>query len=152
MRTGVHRVGRLRPWVFGACLLVALQFSAETVAGQRVEEVDSARIRVLERLRRLSKPPGVDSTLFVADSLAGIRLAVGPPTPTPVDSFMAALFELPGYSVSQYAGNEARFDAADRRLTLVGGEESDAELRQEGMTITAADTISMLDSLLWTAG
>lgn len=152
MRTGVHRLGRFRPWVFGACLLVALQSSAETVSGQQVEEVDSARIRVLERLRRLSKPPGVDSTLFLADSLARIRPAVGPPSPTPVDSFMAALFELPGYSVSQYAGNEARFDAADRRLTLIGGEETGAELRQEGMTITAADTISMVDSLLWTAG
>ena len=150
---GVRPTGRFGPWVFSAYLLVALHAYPDVLAAQQVEEeVDSARIRVLERLTRLSKPPGVDSTLFLADSLARLTRVAGPPSPTPVDSFMAALFELPGYSVSQYAGNEARFDAVEERLTLIGSEDVAAELRQDGMTVTAADTISMVDSLLWTAG
>ena len=151
MRGGPHRVHRFRPWVLGACSLVVSQSYAGGLAAQQVEE-DSTRIRVLERLERLAKPPGVDSTLFLADSLAGVTRSAQPPTPTPVDSFMAALFELPGYSVSQYAGDEAQFDATEERLTLIGAENAVAELRQEGMTVTAADTISMVDSLLWTAG
>ena len=124
---GVRPTGRFGPWVFSACLLVALHAYPDVLAAQQVEEVDSARIRVLERLTRLSKPPGVDSTLFLADSLARLTRVAGPPSPTPVDSFMAALFELPGYSVSQYAGNEARFDAVEERLTLIGSEDVAAE-------------------------
>ena len=116
------------------------------------EDVDSARVRVLERLRSLSRPPGVDSTLFVTDSTLGRPSAPSPPQAQAADSFMAAILELPGYTVTRYAGGEARFDAATRRMTLVGAEATPAELTQEGMTVTAADTINLADSLLWTAG
>ena len=37
-------------------------------------------------------------------------------------------------------------------MTLIGGEESPAELSQDAMTVTALDTINLADSLLWTAG
>lgn len=149
--------GRFGLWVvaFGWTFLTlgsAGDASAQ-VADPDGEEVDSARIRVLERLRSLSRPPGVDSTLFVTDSTGGQRAAaLGPPRPQAVDSFMAALLELPGYAVTQYSGGEARFDALTQRMTLLGAESTPAELTQEGMTVTAADTINLADSLLWTAG
>ncbi|MCH7892493.1 MAG: hypothetical protein IH921_13410, partial [Gemmatimonadetes bacterium] len=65
---------------------------------------------------------------------------------------MAALFALPGYSVAQYSGGGARFDAETQRMTLVGAEDRPAVLSQDGMTVTASDTINLADSLLWTAG
>ena len=69
--------GRLGPWVVALALAGLAAGSpaagAAQVADSLEQEVDSARIRVLERLRSLSKPPGVDSTLF--------RLS--PPTTSP---------------------------------------------------------------------
>jgi hypothetical protein len=65
---------------------------------------------------------------------------------------MAALLALPGYSVSQYSGHEVRFNVETQRMTLLGDEDTPAELRQDGMTVTAADTINVADSLVWTAG
>ena len=93
--------GRLGPWVVTLALAV-LTVGRPAPAFAQVEdpsgeEVDSARIRVLERLRNLSKPPGVDSTLFVADSTPGQARVAPPPPPLPqaADSFMAALLALP---------------------------------------------------------
>ena len=148
--------GRFGPRVIG-CGLAILGSGWTASAAAQVEEppaqaVDSARIRVLERLNRLSKPPGVDSTLFVVDSLDAPPVARPIPQPQAADSFMAALFALPGYSLTRYSGVEARFDAGTQRITLVGGEDRPAELSQDGRTITAADTITLADSLLWTAG
>ena len=117
---GPHRLG---PWVVGCGLAVfAAGWSAPTSASaqQVVEEVDSARIRVLERLNSLSRPPGVDSTLFVVDTIGSPPRAAPTPQPQAVDSFMTALFALPGYTVAQYSGGEARFDAETQRMTLVG--------------------------------
>ncbi len=151
--------GRLATWGFALSLaLMASGWAVPVLAQVEVsggeEEVDSARIRVLERLNSLSRPPGVDSTLFVLDSVAALGRA-GPASrvqPQAADSFMAALLELPGYSVTQYSGGEARFNALSQRMTLLGVESSPAEVTQEGRRITAADTINMADSLIWTAG
>ena len=155
MRSGGRPHGRLAPWAVALAVLALGRSSpaAAQVGGQPEEEVDSARIQVLERLRSLSRPPGVDSTLFVNDSTPGQpRAASAPPLPQAADSFMAALLALPGYSVSQYSGGEARFNAETQRMTLLGSDDEPAELRQDGMTVTAADTINLADSLLWTAG
>ena len=156
MRLGRRPRGRLSPWAVAVALAVLVVGrpapAAAQVGNQSEEELDSARIRVLERLRSLSKPPGVDSTLFVPDSLLGEPRVIPTPQPQAADSFMAALLALPGYSVSLYSGGEARFDAETQRMTLVGTEESPAELRQDEMTVTALDTINLADSLLWTAG
>ena len=147
--------GRLSPWGIALAVLAVGWVApvAAQVGGQPEEEVDSARIRVLERLRSLSRPPGVDSTLF-NDSTPGQPRAVVAPPPQleAADSFMAALLRLPGYSVSQYSGGGARFEAETQRMTLLGNDDAPAELRQDGMTVTAADTINLADSLLWTAG
>ena len=143
--------GRLARWLFAFGVLGAGLAAAAPLSAQAVEEeVDSARIRILERLQLLSKPPGVDSTLF-RDSLSGRR----PPRTPPVaaaDSFMAALLELPGYTVARYEASEARFDAVEERLILIGAEGSPAQLTQQRQSITAADTITLADSLVWTAG
>jgi hypothetical protein len=148
--------GRLGLWVvaFGWALLTlgSAGSASAQVDDPDGEEVDSARISVLERLRSLSRPPGVDSTLFVTDSMRAQREAPPPARPQAVDSFMAALLELPGYAVTQYSGGEARFDALTQRMTLLGAESTPAKLSQDGMTVTAADTINLADSLLWTAG
>ena len=159
MRSGAlphlpHR--RLGPCVVGfalALLSVGRPMPAVAQVGnQPEEEVDSVRNRVLERLRSLSRPPGVDSTLFVPDSTIGPPRVAPPPQLQAADSFMAALLALPGYSVARYTGAEARFDAATQRMTLIGAEDRPAELRQDGMIVTARDTITLADSLLWTAG
>ena len=157
---GPHRLGprRLGPWVVACGLAVFVAgWSAPTsasaqVAGQVVEEVDSARIRVLERLNSLSRPPGVDSTLFVVDTIASPPRAAPTPQLQAADSFMAALLALPGYSVARYSGDGAQFDAVTQRMTLVGAEDRPAVLSQDGMTLTALDTINLADSLVWTAG
>ena len=77
--------GHLGPWVVALALGVALAGWSAPVAAQievaPEEEVDSARIRVLERLRNLSRPPGVDSTLFLPDSTPGQAVVeTGPPS------------------------------------------------------------------------
>ena len=156
MRRRPH--GRLATWgvAFGWALLtlVSAAPASAQVEDPAGEEVDSVRIRVLERLRSLSRPPGVDSTLFVADSIAALGQpgrAVAPQIQA-ADSFMAALLALPGYSVTRYSGGEARFNTVTQRMTLLGVESNPAEVTQDGQTITAADTISMADSLIWTAG
>ncbi len=156
MRLGRLPRGRLGPWVV-TCGLTVLAVGGSAPAAAQVEdqpgeEVDSARIRVLERLNSLSKPPGVDSTLFVIDSIAQEPRTAPAPQPQAADSFMAALFALPGYSVAQYSGQEGRFDAETQHMMLVGAEDRPAEVTQDGMTVTASDTINMADSLLWTAG
>ena len=116
------------------------------------QEVDSARIRVLERLNSLSRPPGVDSTLFVIDTVGQPRRVLPTPQPQAADSFMAALLALPGYSVSQYSGGGGQYDAQTQRMTLIGVEGTPARASQDGMTVTAVDTINLADSLIWTAG
>ncbi|MCH8811798.1 MAG: hypothetical protein IID07_08200 [Gemmatimonadetes bacterium] len=144
------------PWVagFGLALLAAgwSAPAAAQVEDPPAAEVDSARIRVLERLNSLSRPPGVDSTLFVVDTIGQPRRVVPTPQPQAADSFMAALLALPGYSVSRYSGGGGRFDAETQRITLIGSEDRPARVSQDGRTVTAADTINLTDSLLWTAG
>jgi hypothetical protein len=150
MMAQIRPAGGLGPWLVALGIVVGLAPIGPLAAQVVEEEVDSARIRILEQLERLAKPPGVDSTLF-RDSLTGRRPPVAAPTP-PGDTFLAKLFELPGYSVALYEGSEARFDAVDERLVLIGAEGSPAKLNRASESITAADTISMADSLVWTAG
>ena len=159
MRPGRRLHGRPGPWAAAVALAVLAVGRAAAASAQvgnpPEQELDSARIRVLERLRSLSRPPGVDSTLFVPDSTPGQPgqpRAAPTPQPQAADSFMAALFALPGYTVSQYSGGEVHFNAETQRMTLLGDEDTPAELRQDGMTLTAADTINVADSLVWTAG
>ena len=65
----------------GGVILALAACGRMPVAAQQVqpqaEEVDSSRIRILERLRRLGRAPGSDSVLFVQDSLRLAQAAEG---------------------------------------------------------------------------
>ena len=113
---------------------------------------DSTRVTILERLELLARPPGVDSTLFVPDSLMGLPRTIQANNPLPEDDFLGKLLTLPEYSIVHYSAQKALFDALNEKLVLSGTENSPAELHQDGMSVTAVDTINLTDSLLWTAG
>ena len=113
---------------------------------------DSTRVTILERLELLARPPGVDSTLFVPDSLMGLPRTIQTNNPLPEDDFLGKLLTLPEYSIVHYSAQKALFDALNEKLVLSGTENSPAELHQDGMSVTAVDTINLTDSLLWTAG
>jgi hypothetical protein len=145
-------LGRLLRLLVTFGILIVGLVSATQLSAQVVEQVvDSARIHVLDRLQLLSKPPGVDSTLF-RDSLSDLS-SPEEPTATAIDSFMEELLKvIPGYAVSRYQGAEALFDVVGERLILIGADGSPAKLMQRMQSITAIDTITMVDSLIWTAG
>ena len=113
---------------------------------------DSSRVTILERLELLARPPGVDSTLFVPDSLLDLSRTIQANNPLPEDEFLGKLLTLPEYSIVHYSAQKALFDALNEKLVLSGTENSPAELHQDGMSVTAVDTINLTDSLLWTAG
>lgn len=139
-------------------LVVALGSLAVSPARTAAQEappppVDSTEIRVRDRLARLGRGPGVDSTLIRLDSLVNARRAA--PPPQPVDSFMAMLMELDGFAVTHYDGTAAHFEVAAAKLQLMGdGGTNPASLTRPDMRITAVDTITMDDArdLVWTHG
>lgn len=135
--------------------IAVLAGSPATTAAQEVPPpvVDSTDIRIRHRLERLGRAPGIDSTLIRLDSLVNARRAA--PPPQPVDSFMARLMELDGYSVTHYDGTGAHFEVAAAKLQLMGdGGDNPASLTRPDMRITAVDTITMDDArdLVWTHG
>ncbi len=140
-------------------LVASMAVAALAPAGAAAQEdpppppEDSTEIRVRERLGRLSRGPGIDSTLIRLDSLVSRRRRT--PAPAPADSFMARLMELEGYSVTNYDGSQARFEVGAARLQLMGdGANKPATLTRPDMRLTAVDTITMDDprSLVWTKG
>ncbi|MEJ2205806.1 MAG: hypothetical protein P8170_17045, partial [Gemmatimonadota bacterium] len=105
-------------WVTGVLLTAAcLLVSPVPVSAQ--EREDSARIRLLERLRRLGRPPGYDSILYVQDSIARERAQQGRrPGGGGADSTLTALLAMPGFALTEYDGGRADFTAQDRILVL----------------------------------
>lgn len=125
--------------MMGAALLLALlplAGGAQQVMGRGASpdtvQTDSTRIRVMEALERISRPPVARQLIVDGDSafLAGVAAAVearrrspaarGPASMTAgADSVMAALLELPGYDPARYEGEYAEFEAGEGRLTLL---------------------------------
>ncbi len=107
------------------------------------EAADSTEERIRERLRRLARPVGYDSVLFVEDSvrLAGARQGVRPTMAASGDSVLAALAGIPGYTLTRYEGAEAEFRAGDRVLTLRAPEEGQARVAREGIEVQADSAI-----------
>jgi hypothetical protein len=139
MRTGLR----------AAALVVALcAYGAPSALAQQTptqdEEADSTRIRIFERLRRLGRAPGADSVLFVQDSVRMAQAAAGirPGSGAGLDSIAQALLGMPGYSLTEYQGTSADFDAQDRILVLRAAEEQRARLTQDGMQIEADSSIT----------
>lgn len=110
------------------------------------QDPDSARARVMERLRRLARPPGADSVLFTQDSarLADAAQGIRPGAAGAMDSIAGALMTLPGYSLTEYQGGSADFRAAERVLLLRAPAEGRARVVREGMQVEA-DTSIMFD-------
>ena len=135
-------------------LLFLFSSDFELVRGQQADSLgtESARSKVLERLQVLARPPGVDSTLFIPDSLRISSRSPQVANFVTQDDFLEQLMTLPNYSVVRYSGEQAIFDASNEKLTISGTENSPAELHQDGMSVIAIDTINLTDSLLWTSG
>lgn len=141
---------------------------AQGVAPPDTVQVDSTRLRIFNQLQGLARPPGIDSTWFIPDSLLSdsalaerdARLGrrstrqSRPQGASITDSIMAALMELEGYSVTQYQSRGADFGAKTKRLVLEGTPESRARLIREGEEITADSALiySDEDGKVWTQG
>ncbi len=131
-----------RKGILWAGLALAATFGP--VAAQ--EQVDSTQIRIMERLRRLGRPPGFDSILFTQDSLAQAAALEGRRGTSSAggDSVTAALLSMPGFTLTEYDAGSATFEAEDRVLLLIAPAEGDATVAREGLTI-AADTSILFD-------
>jgi hypothetical protein len=156
--------------------LLGLASWVAPVCGQVTEppdtiQVDSTRLMIFDQLRDLAKPPGIDSTWYVPDSLLSdsaladreARLAPGRPRsggsqPTRgmegVDSLMTALMELEGYSLTQYESEGADFGAKTKQLVLTGTPESRARLIRNGEEVTSDSALVYSDDTgkIWSVG
>ena len=135
-----------------ALALAAIMVHGGELAGQEVpdstlpadtlvQEVDSARLAILQRLERLARPVGADSVLFVQDSVRLAEAAAGQ-RGTGIDSIATALMGMPGYSLTEYQGQAADFAATDRVLVLRAPPEGRARVTQAGMVIEADSSIT----------
>ncbi len=134
-------------------------------------QVDSTRLRIQQQLQGLARPPGLDSTYFLPDSLLpdslrqlreaqreGRRVPVSTPAPqrAPVggDTIMAALLSLPGYTVTEYQGEGADFEARNRRLILFGTPGKEARIIADGQELTADSALVYSEETkkVWTLG
>ncbi len=153
-----------RRWLAAAfCLLVApgaLQAQEQAVPARaaqqltpqqradslRLAEADSARARILERLKRLGRAPGADSLLFVQDSLAMAEATGNRGASAGPDSTLAELLGMKGYTLTEYEGGRADFEAGDRVLVLQAMEGSKARVNREGMNVEADSSITFDES------
>ena len=134
-------------------------------------QVDSTRLRLFRQLEFLAKPPGIDSTWFIPDSLLSdsalaereARLTGRRPRQSPgqgaaglgaPDSIMKALVELEGYTLTEYASQGAEFGARTKQLVLVGTPESQARLIREGEEISSDSALVYSDEKgkIWSTG
>ncbi|HUP53133.1 MAG TPA: putative LPS assembly protein LptD, partial [Longimicrobiales bacterium] len=108
------------------------------------EEADSSRIRIMERLRRLARPPGYDSVLYVQDSVRLAAAAQGnrPTASSQADSVTRALLALPGYTLTEYDGGAADFRAQERILVLTAAPDGRARVVREGMLVEADTSVT----------
>ena len=107
----------------------------------RQAQADSTRARILERLKRLSRPPGADSVLFIQDSIAREEARGNRPSSGP-DATLAALMQMRDYAVTEYQGGRADFGAGERELVLQATEGQRARVNREGMDVEADSTIT----------
>jgi hypothetical protein len=110
------------------------------------ERADSSRIRIMERLRRLARPPGFDSVLYVQDSTRLAEAAAGiRSTASQGDSVTSALLAMPGYTLTEYEGGAADFQARERILVLRAPEGARARVVRETNMVMEADSSITFD-------
>jgi hypothetical protein len=135
----------LRLWGPVLGILFALFVPGKEVHAQVTaeEEVDSARLAILERLQRLARPPGYDSVLYIQDSIQLADAALGIRSGgSGGDAVSSALLGMPGYSLTEYAAASADFEAQARVLVLQAPEDGRARVSQEGLVIEADTSIT----------
>ena len=147
-------------------LLIAGLLNGEPLRAQVQEQppdtipVDSTLLRIQQQLLGLARPPGIDSTYFLPDSLLpdslrelrearaeGSRPGSRPGSRAPAsaggtrlsggDSILLALQELEGYTLTEYQSLGADFRAKERRLVLFGTPEQKAQIVADGQELTA---------------
>jgi hypothetical protein len=116
---------------------------------------DSARLRVLERIRGVTPPPDTVGT-EVADTAGAprqqadaplpsgtvVRRTAPPPAlPTGADPVMQALSRLPGYQIAVFQGTRADMEASERRLSLLGTPDERARFSGQGQRVEADSSI-----------
>ena len=132
-----------RNWiVWLPAILLSVVAGPQLAAAQETREppVDSLRLRLLDRLERLARPTGADSTLFVTDSIREEEARLGISAPTRGDSISAMLLALPGYSFTAYQAEEASFDAQSRIFVLDRGDAAGGVSLTRGDITVRADT------------
>lgn len=132
--------GRAGPLVTAALLLLATPLRAQVTPDTLREEADSARLQILRRLERLARLPGADSVLYVQDSARMAQAAAGQRGGgAGMDTVATALLGMPGFSLTEYEAESARFDAPARVLVLQAPADGRARVSQEG-SVFEADT------------
>lgn len=108
------------------------------------QAVDSARLAILDRLDRLNRLPGADSVFYIQDSVRLAQAAEGNRGGAGMDSVATALMSMPGFSLTEYDGGEADFEAQNRVLVLTAQDGGRARVVQEG-SVFEADTSIVFD-------
>ncbi|MCG6956876.1 MAG: hypothetical protein LJF04_12880 [Gemmatimonadetes bacterium] len=144
MKLRVHRVGVTVMTV--ACLLsVAHTAAAQQADSLRQAQADSARQQMRERLKRLGRPPGFDTILFIQDSVAEAQRREqrgGTAAAAARDTTLRALLQLRGYGVTEYEGGQADFSAKDRVLVLESSKDRQAHVNRDGNDVKADSSIT----------
>jgi len=139
-------------WVAAALLASLGAGAAPTGVAARqdlqVEQVDSTRLRALERLRTLARPPGYDSVLYIQDSVRLAEAALGnrPGSGAAADSVVRVLLALPGYTLTEYQGATADFRTQERVMVLTAPESGRASVSQEGIRLEADTAVTFNQS------
>jgi len=136
-------------WVWVCVGLAWAMTSPAAIQAQEAEQrVDSTQLRIMERLRRLARPPGYDSVLFVLDSIADEEAQLNRSAGAGVrnDSTLSALMGMRGFALTEYQAAQTRFDAQEGVLVLHGAEGERARIVREGNEITADTSITFNES------
>ncbi|MSR36276.1 MAG: LPS-assembly protein LptD [Gemmatimonadetes bacterium] len=133
-----------RRWAVALTLAAGLWGAAPSAASGQ-QPVDSVALRIRESLRRLGRPPGVDTGAAAADTLPVTPIQVvpgrGAASATSADSIIRAILGLPGYAATQYRGTGADFDAEARVLVLHGDSTNRATVVRQGTQLSTDSLI-----------
>jgi hypothetical protein len=121
------------------------------------QQVDSARLKMQQRLQRLGRPLGSDTLFYVQDSVNAALRRTGGTAQQPAprsDTTLAQLMRMPGYGVTEYQGGQADFAAKKRILILESSKDHKARVDRDGNDIQADSTIQYNQSsaLILTTG
>ena len=139
---GRERGGGRARWTVAVVALLLASGAVTELRAQQSPPVDSTQLRVQERLRRLARPPGADSALYLQDSVARAEAQQRSGVSAGQDSTLQALLEIDGYSVTEYEGGQAAFGTVRRSLVLQAPESGRARVNRDGLEVQADTSIT----------